>query len=805
MLRLKKMRYIKYIILLCFVVLSIGKTYAQDISNIDIDNMSDSQISSYWERAKSEGYTIDQLETIAKAKGMPSIQVAKLKQRITALRFSSNSATPVNKNQNSSLKLSEDSSLEKFGLAGNVPDEFKKNDLFGYDFFNNPNITFTPNLNLATPTNYQIGIGDELLVSIWGAAQNSYNLKVDNRGYIRIDNIGPIYVNGLSINKVSDKIKSHLKKIYAGLSEPDSSFTKVYSDVSLVGVRTIQVNIIGEIKVPGTYSLSALSSVLNALYASGGPTQKGTFRNIKLVRRGSIVSKFDIYNYLLKGAEKGNLFLQDQDVIIVEPYINKVSVQGKVKRPGTYELKLGETIKDLVNYFGGYTSEAYTERLILDRKNGIEKEVLEVKPNSIFTLRDGDKLSVNSIANRYKNRVSIIGEIYRPGFYELTKELTLKELIEKAEGVKENAFLDRGFIYRNINDSDKEIIHFSIKKILRGESVIKLNREDKVEILATRSLKEKYTISVDGAVNTPKTVRFMEKMTVEDLITIGNGFKDGADLSVIDISRRVADGTYENISKNIRRSLKNGIKLVDDESFYLKPYDKVSVRYLKGYSVGKKVKIEGEVAYPGIYQITHKNERISELLKKAGGLSPYAYVRGVTLIRKKRDLSDIQQEKVLQSLNKNDSLISIDSISEYRVGIRMEKILNENLNSKYDMILREGDRLIVPTKKETIEIKGQVLYPSALIKYGKSKSLRDYINGSGGFSESANKKKVYVLYANGEVKGTKSFLFFKNYPKIEPGSIILVPKKEQKRKITLGEGIGLSSSLVTLLLLIRTL
>ncbi len=808
---MEKIKYCLLVLLLNITLLSFNQLSAQsipsvkDLSGTDVDNMSDSQISGYWERAKSEGYTIDQIETIAGAKGMPAIEIAKLKQRITALRFSSNTNGVANDNEDRTLKPSESSNLEKFGLDGNVPEEFKKNELFGYDFFNNPNITFTPNLNLATPTNYQIGIGDELLVSVWGAAQNSYNLKVDNKGFVRIDNIGPIYINGLSINKATAKVKSHLRKIYGGLNESDSSYTKVYSDVSLVGVRTIQVNIIGEVKVPGTYSLSALSSMLNGLYAAGGPTEKGTFRKIKLIRRGKIVSRFDIYKYLLEGSEAGNKFLQDQDVVIIEPYTSKISVQGNVKRAGVYELLKGETIDDLIRFFGGYTSNAYKERLLLERVNGVEREVLEILPDSNIALRDGDRLNVKSIIERYKNRVSIVGAVYRGGEYELTDQLTLKNLIQKAQGVKENAFTDRGVIYRDIDGVKKEILSFSLNEILTGKKNILLKREDRVEILAKNKLKENYTISINGAVNIPKEIGYIENLTLEDLVIIAGGFKEGADLNIVDVSRRASDGTYKNISKNFRKSLKNGLKLNEGNKFYLKPFDKVSVRYLKGYSKGQQVSIEGEVAYPGNYQITNKSEKISDLLKRAGGLSPYAYVKGITLIRKKSNLSDIEQDKILKNLGKADSLIVVDKINEYRLGVRMDKVLGDEKNSKYDLILQEGDKLVVPSQKETVEIKGEILYPSVLVKYDKTKSLKDYINNSGGFSDTANKKKAYVLYANGEVKGTKSFWFFKNYPKIEPGAIIIVPKKEVKKRVSLGEFIGITSSLATLVLLIRSL
>jgi len=421
------MKYWTLLLILVLTVFSPKLTTAQSIesqlSSINVDNLSDQQILSYWNKAKQQGYTIDQLAVLAKAKGMPAIQIEKLKQRIATLRYAT--TTSQNKDNATADNNGEAiSNLEKFGLQGKLPLKAVKDSLFGYDFFSNPNISFTPNLNLATPTTYQLGPGDEILIDIWGASQNNYRKQVDRDGAIRIDKVGPIYVSGLSIEKASAKIISYLKKIYSGIGAPSSSYNKVFSAVSLVGVRTVQVNIIGEVKVPGTYALSALSSVLNALYAAGGPTKEGTFRNIKIIRGGKPFKTFDIYRYLINGSERGNVLLQDQDVIIVRPYISKIKVLGYVKRPGIYELKKGETIKDLINYFSGFKSEAYKNRLLVNRVTGKQREVSEIEPTKQpdFALKNGDIITVGKIINRYKNRVSIGGAVYRPGKYELTKQ-----------------------------------------------------------------------------------------------------------------------------------------------------------------------------------------------------------------------------------------------------------------------------------------------------------------------------------------------------------------------------------------------
>lgn len=783
------------------------------LSKIDIDMMSDEQIATYWSRAKSEGYSIDQLEVIAKSNGMPASQFAKLKQRIAGLKY-----TDTNTNTGSSFDKTNPaaiSNLEKFGLEGKAAEKAQKNPLFGYDFFSNPNISFTPNLNLATPTTYQIGPGDELLIDIWGAAENNYRKQVTRDGAIRIENIGPIYVSGLSIDKAKEKILSYLKKIYNGIGAPVGSYNKVYAEVSLVGVRTVQVNIIGEVKVPGTYSLSALSSVLNALYASGGPTEKGTFRTIKVVRAGKPLASFDIYNYLIHGSEEGNVLLQDQDVIIVQPYISQVAVSGNVKRPGLFELKQGETIKDLITFFSGFTSDAYQERLMVERVNGKQREVSEIllKDQGDFILMDGDKIDVGAVIDRFENRVSIKGAVYREGNYELTQGLTLLELINKAAGIKEDAFMGRGIIYRTLDDTKNEILSFSVQDVIDKKVSIELKREDKVEIFNKHDLKEKYTVDIWGAVNKPQTVNFIEKMQMEDLIAIAGGFQDAADLSAIDISRRVNDSSFKIISKVYRRTSTGKLQPEDNEVFYLEPFDVVSVRFLPGYSTRKKVTIEGEVNVPGNYTLITKEERISDLILRAGGFSPFAYIKGASLIRKVTYKTEKTQKKLFDNFVISDSLTTIEKKmigyeepKEFKIGIDLEKIMQpKGIKSKLDLVMKEDDLLIIPSIKQTVEVSGQILAPS-LIRYDKTNSLIDYVNSSGGFSDNAKKRRTYVIYANGDIRSTQNFLFFKLYPKVEPGALIYVPEKPaNKDRMSLQEILGITTALATIAVLINTL
>lgn len=787
-------------------VLTSQLTTAQNISKaqlatINIDELSDEQIAIYWNKAKVEGYTIDQLEVIATSKGMPSGQFLKLKQRINALRFEDTTSSSYNNADGNEI-----SSLNKFGLEGGTADEISKKPLFGYDFFSNPNISFTPNLNLATPTTYELGPGDELLIDIWGAAENNYKLLVNREGAIRIKNVGPVYVSGLSIDKAKEKIISYLRKIYSGIGASNDSYNKVHADVSLIGVRTVQINIIGEVKVPGTYSLSGLSSVLNALYAAGGPTEKGTFRSVQIIRAGQHLKDFDIYKYLIEGSEEGNVLLRDQDIIIVKPYASIITVAGNVKRPGLYELKQGETISDLVHFFSGFTSNAYRDRILVERVNGSQKEVNEIvyKEQPNFLLKDGDKLMIGNIIDRFENRVQIQGAIYRPGTYELTKDLTLVGLLKKAAGIKENAFLDRGIIYRTIDDIKQEIISFSVSEILNNTVNIVLKREDRVQIFSTESLTEKHTVTIDGAINKPQTVVFMKNMHIEDLIAIAGGFKEGADATKIEIFRSISDDKFETLSKAINRSSTNNLLIDENKDFYLKPFDRVSVRYLKGYSIQKNVLILGEVSYPGKYSIVNKSERVSDLIEMAGGVSPYAFIEGSYLSRKVRKAIEQSQITLLDQLTSKDSVSTLQVLEvEIKIGLNLEKIMSaDGKGSKYDLIIEEGDILTIPSEKQTVTVRGEVMSPS-LIRYDKSNSLKDYINFSGGYSLRAKKNRSYVIYANGEIKSTKSFLFFRTNPKLRPGAMVVVPEKRKNTKVSLTEILSITTVLATLGLLIK--
>ena len=803
--------------ILFFLLLSVGFSLPlsaqvqnlnlEQLAYINVDQLSDEQIQSFWEKAQAQGYSITDLETAARVKGVPVSQITKLRQRIMTLSTSVKKRTATSGNKPTS------SEQEIFGRTGRETKDSimitKKSRVFGYDFFQNPKISFAPTINVPTPESYIINTGDELLVEVWGAAESSTTQKVDNQGNIILPMAGKVHVGGLNFVEAKARINTALRKIYAGISAPEGSYAKVYTGVSIANIRTVKVNIIGEVEAPGTYSLSALSTVINALYASGGPTENGSFRNIQVVRGGKTIAHLDIYNFLLKGSQEGNINLNDQDVIIVPPYKNQVEVIGFVKREGIYEVKEGEKLSSLVDYFGGFKSNAYKDIMVVERIVGAKREVKEVPFSDAgkFAMQGGDKLLVHKLSDIYHNRISITGAVYQPGNYAYSEGMTVLDLIDKAAGVREEAYLNRAILFRSIDRVDKQSLNFSLKDLLEKKQTIALQPNDSLHIYGRDSLTAKPMVRIEGAVRKPQKFAYAKGLYPADLIIMAGGFIEGADQTQVQVARQLNDANFKTISKVYTVSLsKEG-----GDSIALEPNDIVTVRYEKGYVPQQVVKIEGEVSFPGFYAILSKEERISSLIERSGGLAPYAYVEGATLVRKKdkNEKDDKAQEKQLKKLKKTDKDLTLietkeeektPEASEYRVGINLKKIM-ENKNSYQDLVLKDGDVLIIPSEKQTVEVKGLVLAPS-LVRYEKGKSTRSYINSAGGFSDNAQKKSVYVVYANGDVKGTSRFLFFRSYPKVAPGALVIVPEKPEKKSLSTTETVSVMTALTTLAILI---
>ena len=805
--------------ILFFLLLSVGFSLPlsaqvqnlnlEQLAYINVDQLSDEQIQSFWEKAQAQGYSITDLETAARVKGVPVSQITKLRQRIMSLSTSvkkKTTTTPSNKPTSSEQEIFGRTEKE---YQRDSLQPIKKSRVFGYDFFQNPKISFAPTINVPTPESYIINTGDELLVEVWGAAESSTTQKVDNQGNIILPMVGKVHVGGLNFVEAKARINTALRKIYAGISAPEGSYAKVYTGVSIANIRTVKVNIIGEVEAPGTYSLSALSTVINALYASGGPTENGSFRNIQVVRGGKTIAHLDIYNFLLKGSQEGNINLNDQDVIIVPPYKNQVEVIGFVKREGLYEVKEGEKLSSLVDYFGGFKSNAYKDIMVVERIVGAKREVKEVPFSDAgkFAMQGGDKLLVHRLSDIYHNRISITGAVYQPGNYAYSEGMTVLDLIDKAAGVREEAYLNRAILFRSIDRVDKQSLNFSLKDLLEKKQTIALQPNDSLHIYGRDSLIAKPMVRIEGAVRKPQKFAYAKGLYPADLIIMAGGFIEGADQTQVQVARQLNDTNFKTISKVYTVSLsKEG-----EDSIALEPNDIVTVRYEKGYVPQQVVKIEGEVSFPGFYAILTKEERISSLIERSGGLAPYAYVEGATLVRKKdkNEKDDKAQEKQLKKLKKTDKDLTLietkeeentPEASEYRVGINLKKIM-ENKNSYQDLVLKDGDVLIIPSEKQTVEVKGLVLAPS-LVRYEKGKSTRSYINSAGGFSDNAQKKSVYVVYANGDVKGTSRFLFFRSYPKVAPGALVIVPEKPEKKSLSTTETVSVMTALTTLAILI---
>ncbi|WCC47585.1 SLBB domain-containing protein [Tenacibaculum finnmarkense] len=802
------MKVVCMLFILFASIVTYGQATQSQLNNIEVDNLSDKQVASYRDKSKKQGYTLEQALVMAKTKGMSELQAQKLKTRILNLGNNDVVDSKVDDKPEDKV-LTKGSDDVYFGLTGGQGEAQPKEKLFGYDFFNNPNISFTPNLNVATPENYIIGAGDVISVDLWGAAEANYDKKVNRQGAINIQGVGYIHVVGLPIKAAKSKIKNYLKRIYAGITASSNSYNKVNIAVSIKEVRNVQVSIVGEVKVPGSYSLSAFSTVLNSLYAAGGPTKNGTLRNIRLFRAGEKIADFDFYEFLVNGLEKGNITVQDQDVIIVKPYEKLVTIEGAVKRPGLYEMKASETLSDLLNYCSGFVSTAYKQTIVIERVNGIQREMVEIPETklAIEKLKDGDFIKINQIADEFSNRISIKGAIFQPGNYQYKENLSVTDLLKKAAGITKEAFLDRAVIVRTYDETKKETISFSLKE---NNDKLFLKQNDEVYIFSKKELKEKEFITINGAVNKGRKFDFMQGMQIEDLIVLAGGLKAGADAKTIDVSRRLKDGSFETISKNFNLSANTSLEGTASNHFILKPFDIISVRYLKGYTKQKTVFIKGETNFEGEYAIGFKNEKISDLIKKAGGLTKFAYVEGAFLTRKNNTKEDKKQSEILTEFVKKDMLGTgkqrVNVKKSFKIGINLRKILAKGgAWSKYNLILEEGDELFIPSERQTVKVEGEVLSPS-LVRYEKRKSFKQYIENSGGFSAKAKKSRAYVIHANGDIKTTKRFLFFKSYPKVKPGSVILVPNKpESVREISTQEVIAITTGLATLGVLVKTL
>lgn len=670
--------------------------------------------------------------------------------------------------------------------------------VFGRNVFNRTNLTFEPNENVATPEHYKLGPGDEVIIDIWGANETNIRQQISPEGNIMVSQIGPLYLNGLTIREANEKVREVFARKYAGVAgdEPESQVR-----ITLGQIRTIQINVMGEVAVPGTYRLSSFATVFHALYRAGGVTDIGSLRNIRIMRGGKLLAGLDVYGYILEGKTTDDIRLQEGDVIVVPPYEALVSVEGKVKRPMYYEMKKGETLGTLIDYAGGFTGDAYSKEVRLVRRTGREYRLFNVgSPDYAgFKLDDEDEISVGTILNRFANRVEVRGAVYREGMYELGEDMnTVRQLIDRADGLKGDAFLARALLYREHEDLSIETVAVDLKGVINGTVPdISLRRNDVLEIASVRDLEEKGAFRIEGLVSRPGVYPFADNTTLEDLIIQAGGLLDGASTVRVDVARRLKDPKSLEPSRALSElfsfAVKDGFVIEGTPGFVLKPYDMVEVRKSPAYQVQRRVSIDGEVVFAGGYTLTQKNERISDLVKRAGGVTDDAYVRGGRLIREMNDEERAVRDEVVQLARRNsgtDSLAveKLQMNDRYTVGIELDKAL-ANPGSDYDMVLREGDRLVVPEYVSTVKISGEIMKPNTVL-FIKGEKLKYYISQAGGYGSRAKKGKAYIIYMNGTMSRVKG----QGKARIEPGCEIVIPGKRARKGMSLAEIMGLTTS-----------
>ena len=836
-----------YILLLCF--LFSFQNYSQnfsDLSNINFSDLNNTQIDLLLRRASSQGYNQFDLLKIAKSQGMTQADLEKLDKRFksaeTVARVSANASTPLEETR---MRKRWEEEMEVFREV--------KSDIYGYEVFRgNTFLSFQSNLNIPTPLDYVIGPGDKLFIDIYGQSENYYQSEVSPDGDVILENIGPVNLNGLSLKNAKKRLLSRFKTIYTGINNKTT-----FVNISVGIPRAVRVNIVGEVNLPGTYNFSAFNTVYNAIYVAGGITEKATLREIKLYRNNKLVNTVDVYKFLNKGDGSSNIRLENNDLIVVGPYTNRVTIEGAVKIPGKFETKNDETLADLLSYYGGLSENAFKKSIKLTRIIDGELKIVDINSDQFefFKPMTGDKFQVDQIIEKYNNRVIVSGAVYRPGTFSVYDGMSIKDLVEKAGGLKSDVYYEKAYVTRTNKDYSTTTITLDLQNEMNKPSFL-LKEEDILNILSLNDLSEDNYVEIMGEINNPGVFPYSENLSVSDLILLAGGFKENASSSRIEINRRLSVNKLNDnniteiltfdLNKNINKSL-----------LTIKPFDQVIVRKNPNFYVQQYARVEGEVMYPGKYAISSKNERISDLINRSGGFKNMAYLKGATLIRltefaeiksdltkKIKNLNDLKSkvsskkgtltesevlliqridedlknlesqkndsknlgsyaktERISEIIKKNSVQGDIPISKSEAIGIDLEAII-KSPKSKSDLLLKEGDVIVVPKKLETVRLRGELLYPTT-VRFIPNKSLKYYINSSGGFDNKAKRSDTYIVYANGDVARTKKILFFNIYPKPEPGSEVIVPKKPLKNPIAANQLLSFTTGLATLILAIN--
>lgn len=786
--------------------------------------MSDTQVMQYVQREMNSGASQSQIATRLMQRGVTMQQLQRVRSQYQTLNGGTSSRSSGNTtdvlvqdsrlrdNNGSVLSDSAGNAVYKQAVtatsSGNQVANRKKaliyaednslngKEVFGRNIFNQKEVSFEPNMNIATPASYVVGPGDKVFVDVYGASQKSEQLEVTPDGTIMVTGYGPIHIGGLSVDAANAKIKKALGQRYSS------------SEIRMtVGqTRTITVNVMGEVVTPGTYTLSAFATVFHAIYMANGTNSLGTLRDIKVFRGGRQITSVDIYDYILNGKLSGNIRLADNDVIMVGPYECIVDIAGNVKRPMAYEMKKNESVATLLKYAGGFATGAYTKAVRVNRVAGERLSAYNVPEFEMasFKLMDGDSVTVDTILRRYENTVAVKGAVYHPGQYDLGSAPTIRSLIENAGGLTEEAFAAHTVLHRMKSDRTWRVISVDLEGILNGTIAdMPLENEDILTIAVQQDKMNQRVVSIEGLVQFPGTYEYADNETIEDLIIQAGGLMDAASTAKVDVSRRIIDPKRTHDSREIAQTfsftLRDGLLIGGDNNFTLQPYDQVYVRKSPGFVPQRNVSVVGEVMFPGVYTLSQKNQRLSEVIKAVGGVTDEAYVRGARIERPLNDDEKFRLNRLLQMFEMQGgsgldaSKVSQDTV--YYVGIELDKAL-ANPGSDYDVILREGDRLVVPEYSGTVKINGNVMYPNT-VAYTAGKSYKWYVNEAGGYGIGAKRSKAFILYQNGKVsKASKG--------KVEPGCEIIIPNKTRSANDNIGLIANLGTSLATMVTMIAT-
>jgi protein involved in polysaccharide export with SLBB domain len=804
------MKKIFSIIILLFALFHCFNGQAQDLlksndlSTLKVDYLSDNDIAKIQAQLKSNNVTIDQAESMALSKGMSATEFAKLKSRL---------ASQTNVGSNIKKEELKEESNEEFSRKQEEIVNVKVKDslnalVFGSELFDNPTLNFEPNLKLATPVNYVLGPGDELQVSVYGVQEFSANVPVSVEGKVTIQYVGQISVSGLTIEAATKKIKSAIAGVYSTVRSGQSQV-----GVSLSRIRTIKITIIGS-KQPGNYSVSSLATVYNALFLGGGPAKNGSYRNIELLRNNKVYKNIDIYRFLVNGNQSDNVGLKDNDVIRIPSYTQRVTLEGEVKRPGIFEMKSGETFANLLSFASGFNEFAYTASVSVLQKTDKEFKVKDIKSSEFSTYKPlaGDVFKVSKILNRFENRIKIEGAVFRPDTYSFYEGMRISDLIAQADGLKEDAYGNRATIVRLKADLTTEAVNVNLTKALTGDlaSNITLHKEDVVTVYSILDFVEEFKITIDGEIKKPGTYDYHENLTLNDLLVQAGGLMGSASKRV-EIARMMKAEEIDNANPSKAELFNIEITPENNEqalNFLLAPYDVVNIRRMAVYEKPEMVTVSGAVNYTGKYVLVHKNEKVYDVIQRAGGLTSRADIAGVKIKRpiKAKQIEAI--ENIDLNLGKNDSIQENlenklkKELKFATIPVDWESIVKKPQSST-NVLLMPGDEIEVATFNESVKITGNVLLTSE-IPFNKGKGFKYYFDAVGGIDAKGWKKNAYIIYPNGKAAVSNSFLFIRSYPTVTPGSQIVVPEKPETKKMTTGEWVSIGSVITSLALLIIT-